>query len=408
MTFDRRHGTDRGASRDYRVAGVPGNLCSVSHLHRPARVPGLAPHRRAPGRERRPWELTPQHVVRERVSWCWRRRASTSRPRGSELALERAYAVVAARGGQPGAALPRHRAHHGRGAAPGGARQRLRTFARGGGGHRRARRARSRIRRTIVSARLVLIWPTYLRLASDGQAMILKHELTHLISAPITSGRTPAWLPRGAGPLRLRRPAGRGGRARRWRCHPRIPLPPDRHRPAGGSTPGRGLCLRVVGRVLYRAAFRAPGAPAPVPRLRRRADRRGAGRARPTRRCAGELRVSGPGRRAAPVDRRLGLTAPAGCDTRARARAARGRDHPPPSGAPRRVDAGSSRSRCSTRALEAGLAPAGAAAAVEGRRMDPPGPARQVLRVGALRRGLPALAHAPAHDRHAALRGGRA
>ena len=50
---------------------------------------------------------------------------------------------------------------------------------------------------TVVSSRLVLMWLTYLRLDAAGRQMILEHELTHLVTAPVTSGRAPAWLVEG-------------------------------------------------------------------------------------------------------------------------------------------------------------------------------------------------------------------
>ena len=49
----------------------------------------------------------------------------------------------------------------------------------------------------VYAQRLVLIWPPYKALAPAGQARILEHELTHLVTAPVTSGLTPSWLVEG-------------------------------------------------------------------------------------------------------------------------------------------------------------------------------------------------------------------
>jgi hypothetical protein len=50
---------------------------------------------------------------------------------------------------------------------------------------------------SVVSERLVLIWPAYTAQGPEGRRRILEHELTHLVTAPTTSGLTPSWLVEG-------------------------------------------------------------------------------------------------------------------------------------------------------------------------------------------------------------------
>jgi hypothetical protein len=48
----------------------------------------------------------------------------------------------------------------------------------------------------VASQRLLVIWPAF-RDAGDQAATVVAHELTHAVLAPVTSGRTPAWLTEG-------------------------------------------------------------------------------------------------------------------------------------------------------------------------------------------------------------------
>jgi Peptidase MA superfamily len=47
---------------------------------------------------------------------------------------------------------------------------------------------------SVVSQRLVVVWPPFSALDADGQQRVVTHELTHAALAGVTSGRTPAWL----------------------------------------------------------------------------------------------------------------------------------------------------------------------------------------------------------------------
>ena len=47
---------------------------------------------------------------------------------------------------------------------------------------------------SVVSQRLVVVWPPFSTLGADGQQRVVTHELTHAALAGVTSGRTPAWL----------------------------------------------------------------------------------------------------------------------------------------------------------------------------------------------------------------------
>jgi hypothetical protein len=51
---------------------------------------------------------------------------------------------------------------------------------------------------SVVSQRLVVVWPPFSSLGPDGQQRVVTHELTHTVLAVATSGRTPAWLIEGA------------------------------------------------------------------------------------------------------------------------------------------------------------------------------------------------------------------
>ena len=50
---------------------------------------------------------------------------------------------------------------------------------------------------TVVSQRLLVVWPPFSALDADGRRRVVTHELTHAALAGVTSGRTPAWLVEG-------------------------------------------------------------------------------------------------------------------------------------------------------------------------------------------------------------------
>ena len=51
--------------------------------------------------------------------------------------------------------------------------------------------------RAVVSQRLLVVWPSFIRLTEDERRRVVAHELTHAVLADSTSGRTPAWLVEG-------------------------------------------------------------------------------------------------------------------------------------------------------------------------------------------------------------------
>lgn len=195
VTFDRRRARIV-VLESYRVAGVRGSLFSVRRTYQAARGRhGWRLTTERLGAERQPWELAPLQEVRGPRFVVLAPADLDIRAQGLEPALERAYAAVRRAG--VGRAAQRYLAVVARDVPEA---RRLATHI--SGLESLVAVADTDVREeglaqrpaTIVSSRLVLIWPTYLRLDSDGQAMILEHELTHLVSAPITSGRTPAWL----------------------------------------------------------------------------------------------------------------------------------------------------------------------------------------------------------------------
>jgi len=50
---------------------------------------------------------------------------------------------------------------------------------------------------TVVSQRVVVVWPPFSTLDAEGRQRVVTHELTHAALAGVTSGRTPAWLTEG-------------------------------------------------------------------------------------------------------------------------------------------------------------------------------------------------------------------
>jgi hypothetical protein len=50
---------------------------------------------------------------------------------------------------------------------------------------------------SVVSQRLLVVWPAFIALADEERRRVVAHELTHAVLAESTSGRTPAWLVEG-------------------------------------------------------------------------------------------------------------------------------------------------------------------------------------------------------------------
>jgi hypothetical protein len=50
---------------------------------------------------------------------------------------------------------------------------------------------------TVVSQRLLVVWPTFATLSEEERRRVIAHELTHAVLADVTSGRTPSWLVEG-------------------------------------------------------------------------------------------------------------------------------------------------------------------------------------------------------------------
>ena len=198
LTFDRRRARIV-VLETYRVTGVPDSLFSVRRSYRAVRGRnGWRLSGERLGAERQPWELSSLSEVRGPRFVVLAPAQLDVAAQGLEPTLERAYAAI-------------RRAGIGR-----TARRYLVVVARTvAEAHRLATHisgleslvavADTDVREegiakrpaTVVSSRLVLIWPTYLRLDGAGRQMILEHELTHLVTAPFTSGRAPAWLVEG-------------------------------------------------------------------------------------------------------------------------------------------------------------------------------------------------------------------
>jgi hypothetical protein len=51
--------------------------------------------------------------------------------------------------------------------------------------------------REVISQRLLVVWPAFAALGGDERRRVVAHELTHLVLAAATSGRTPSWLVEG-------------------------------------------------------------------------------------------------------------------------------------------------------------------------------------------------------------------
>jgi hypothetical protein len=49
----------------------------------------------------------------------------------------------------------------------------------------------------VLSQRLLVVWPAFSGLGVDERRRVVAHELTHLVLASATSGRTPSWLVEG-------------------------------------------------------------------------------------------------------------------------------------------------------------------------------------------------------------------
>jgi hypothetical protein len=198
VTFDRRRARIV-AFETYRVRGVPDSLFSVRRTYRAAKGRnGWRLTGERLGSERQPWELSRLRQERGRHFVIIAPRELGVATASLEPALERAYAALRRAGlGRPAA---RYLVVVAKDTEEG---KRLATHI--SGLESLVAVADTDVREegiaqrpaTIVSSRLILMWPTYLRLDGAGQQMILEHELTHLVTAPVTSGRTPAWLVEG-------------------------------------------------------------------------------------------------------------------------------------------------------------------------------------------------------------------
>jgi hypothetical protein len=181
----------------YRLEGVPTSLFGVRRIYRAERRSGawrLTSERR--GRERQPWELEPvRAVLREHLLLLVPRRLHVG---GVSRVFARAYRTVARRlPVRPGpryvvvVARDRHAAR--------------RVTPRISGLESLVAIADADVRQApgsqrplaVISQRLVLIWPGYEAEAPAGRLRVLEHELTHLVTARVTSGLTPSWLVEG-------------------------------------------------------------------------------------------------------------------------------------------------------------------------------------------------------------------
>ena len=50
---------------------------------------------------------------------------------------------------------------------------------------------------SVASQRLLVMWPSFQTLDPESRRIVVAHELTHAVVAPVTSGRTPGWLAEG-------------------------------------------------------------------------------------------------------------------------------------------------------------------------------------------------------------------
>ena len=181
----------------YRLAGVPGSLFGVRRVYRARRGRDgwrLAAERR--GRERQPWELAPvREVSTEHVLLLTPRALGAD---GIPAVFERAYRTVAGR--LPVRPGPRYVVVVAR-----DRRAARRLTPRISGLDSLVAIADADVRQApgserplaVISQRLVLIWPGYRAQNAAGRERVLEHELTHLVTARITSGLTPSWLAEG-------------------------------------------------------------------------------------------------------------------------------------------------------------------------------------------------------------------
>lgn len=181
----------------YRLEGVPTSLFGVRRVYRAERGAGgwrLTAERQ--GRERQPWELEPvREVLREHLLLLAPRRLAVG---GVARVFARAYRTVARR--LPVRAGPRYVVVVAR-----DRRAARRVTPRISGLESLVAIADADVRQApgserplaVISQRLVLIWPGYQAQTPAGRRRVLEHELTHLVSARITSGLTPSWLAEG-------------------------------------------------------------------------------------------------------------------------------------------------------------------------------------------------------------------
>jgi hypothetical protein len=181
----------------YRLEGVPTSRFGVPRVYRAERRSGvwrLTSERR--GRERQPWDLGPvREVLREHVLLIAPRGLGVG---GVSRIFARAYRTVARR--LPVPPGPRYVVVVAR-----DLNAARRMTPRISGLESLVAIADADVRQApgserplaVVSQRLVLIWPGYEAQAPAGRLRVLEHELTHLVTARVTSGLTPSWLVEG-------------------------------------------------------------------------------------------------------------------------------------------------------------------------------------------------------------------